>query len=316
MSTTVTTQLRQTNATDISNELNFGKNLQTVINKINAANDIDEIMLEVSKDICTLFNADRLTVYALSDDKSFFTSRVKTGFDSFQDLRLPVTENSIVGFAGLQKQIVNIEDVYNKSELKKINPMLVFSHEVDKRTGYRTKQMAVAPILNADNQELLGVVQAINNRNNQSFPAATAVEGMIEICKTLAVVFKQRQKPIQLLKSKYDHLISDAVISAAEFELATRSSRKKGIDLEDVLLDEFQIGLPLIGKALSAFFEVRYEPFRTDRIRPMDLLKNLKKDYVESNSLLPIDEIKEGLVVLTLDPERVKTNQSNACLFA
>jgi|CXWL01.1.fsa_nt_gi type II secretory ATPase GspE/PulE/Tfp pilus assembly ATPase PilB-like protein len=315
MSTTVTTQLRQTNATDISNELNFGKNLQTVINKINAANDIDEIMLEVSKDICTLFNADRLTVYALSDDKSFFTSRVKTGFDSFQDLRLPVTENSIVGFAGLQKQIVNIEDVYNKSELKKINPMLVFSHEVDKRTGYRTKQMAVAPILNADNQELLGVVQAINNRNNQSFPAATAVEGMIEICKTLAVVFKQRQKPIQLLKSKYDHLISDAVISAAEFELATRSSRKKGIDLEDVLLDEFQIGLPLIGKALSAFFEVRYEPFRTDRIRPMDLLKNLKKDYVESNSLLPIDEIKEGLVVLTLDPERVKSQRIANTIF-
>ena len=69
MNTTVTTQLKRTNATDISNELNFPKNLQTVINKINAANDIDEIMLEVSKDICTLFNVDRLTIYALSDDK-------------------------------------------------------------------------------------------------------------------------------------------------------------------------------------------------------------------------------------------------------
>lgn len=315
MNTTVTTQLKQTNATDISNELNFPKNLQMVINKINAASDIDEIMLEVSKDICTLFNADRLTIYALSDDKSFFTSRVKTGFDSFQDLRLPVTENSIIGFSGLQKQVINIEDVYNKSELKKINPMLVFSHEVDKRTGYRTKQMVVAPILNADNQELLGVVQAINNKNNQPFQAATAVEGMIEVCKTLAVVFKQRQKPVQLLKSKYDHLIFDAVISAAEFELATRSARKKGCDLEDVLLDEFQIGLPLIGKALSSFFEVRYEPFRTDRIRPMELLKNLKKDYVESNSLLPIDEIKEGLVVLTLDPERIKSQRIANTIF-
>jgi len=315
MNTTVKTQLKQTNTTDISNDLNFHKNLQTVINKIHAANDIDEIMLEVSKDICALFNADRLTVYALSEDKSFFTSRVNTGFDSFQDLRLPVTGNSIVGFSGLQKQVVNIEDVYNKSELRKINPMLVFLHEVDKRTGYRTKQMAVAPILNADNQELLGVVQAINNRNNQPFSTATVVEGLIEICKTLAVVFKQRQKPVQLLKSKYDHLIFDAVISAAEFELATRSARKKGCDLEDVLLDEFQIALPLIGKALSSFFSVRYEPFKKDRIRPMDLLKNLKKDYVESNSLLPIDEIKEGLVVLTLDPERVKSQRIANTIF-
>ena len=315
MNTIVTTPRKQTNETDIDNELNFAKNLQMVINKINAANDIDEIMLEVSKDICAFFNADRFTVYVLSDDKSAFISRVKTGFDSFQDLRLPVAENSIVGFSGLQKQVINIEDVYNKSELKQINPMLVFSHEVDKRTGYRTKQMVVVPILNADNQELLGVVQAINNRSNQPFPVATAVEGMIEICKTLAIIFKQRQKPVQLLKSKYDYLIFDAVISAVEFELATRSARKKGCDLEDVLLDEFQIGLPLIGKALSSFFSVRYEPFKKDRIRPMDLLKNLKKDYVESNSLLPIDEIKEGLVVLTLDPERVKSQRIANTIF-
>ncbi|MDP2223091.1 GspE/PulE family protein [Nitrosomonas sp.] len=315
MNTTVTTPLKQANATDINNELNFAKNLQMVVNKINAANDIDEIMLEVSKDICALFNADRLTIYALSEDKSFFISRVKIGFDFFQDLKLPLAENSIVGFAGLQKKVINIEDVYNKRELKKINPLLAFSHEVDKRTGYRAKQMLVAPILNADSQELLGAVQAINNRNNQPFAAAIAGEGIIEICRTLAIAFKQRQKPVQLLKSKYDHLIFNAVISAAEFELAARSARKKGCDLEEVLLDEFQIALPLIGKALSSFFEVRYEPFRTDRIRPMELLKNLKKDYVESNSLLPIDEIKEGLVVLTLDPERVKSQRIANTIF-
>ena len=47
----------------------------------------------------------------------------------------------------------------------------------------------------------------------------------------------------------------------------------------------------------------------------MDLLKNLKKDYVESNSLLPIDEIKEGLVVLTLDPERVKSQRIANTIF-
>lgn len=315
MSTTAATQPKQKNVLDISNELNSLQNLQAVINKIHAANDIDEIMLEVSKDISALFNADRLTIYSLSEDKLFFTSRVKAGFDSFQDLKLPLTENSIMGYVGLQKKVINIEDVYNKSELKQIDPLLIFSHEVDKRTGYRTKQMLVAPILNADNQELLGLVQAINNKNNQPFPSGAAVEGVIEICRTLAMAFKQRQKPVQLIKSKYDHLIFDAVISAAEFELATRSARKKGCDLEAVLLDEFQIGLPLIGKALSSFFEVRYEPFKKDRIRPMDLLKNLKKDYVESNALLPIDETNKGLVVLTLDPERIKSQRIANTIF-
>lgn len=125
--------------------LDFSRNLQTVTHKIHAASDIDEIMLEVSKDICSLFNADRLTIYTLSEDKSFLTSRVKTGLDSFQDLKLPLSERSIAGYAGLNKETVNLEDVYNKRELKKLNEKLAFLQEVDKRTGYRTKQMLVSP---------------------------------------------------------------------------------------------------------------------------------------------------------------------------
>ncbi|NBQ67839.1 MAG: GspE/PulE family protein [Nitrosomonadaceae bacterium] len=297
-----------------NNESAFSKNLQVIINKIYAANGVEEIMLETSKDICALLNADRFTIYSLNEDKSSFVSRVKTGFDSFQDLKLPVTENSIIGFAALQKKVVNIADVYDKSELKKFNPLLVFSHEVDKRTGYRTKQMLAVPILNADSRELMGVVQVINNRSNESFTTAI-MEGVVEICRVLAIAFKQRQKPAQLLKSKYDYLILDAIISAPELELATRSARKKGCDLEDVLVDEFRMSLPLIGKALASFFQVKYEPFRADRIKPADLLKNLKKDYVESNALLPIDETKDGLVILTLDPERVKSQRIANAIF-
>lgn len=304
----------QKNNVDNNNESAFSKNLQVIINKIYAANGVEEIMLETSKDICALLNADRFTIYSLNEDKSSFVSKVKTGFDSFQDLKLPVTENSIIGFAALQKKVVNIADVYDKSELKKFNPLLVFSHEVDKRTGYRTKQMLAVPILNADSRELMGVVQVINNRSNESFTTAI-MEGVVEICRVLAIAFKQRQKPAQLLKSKYDYLILDALISAPELELATRSARKKGCDLEDVLVDEFRMSLPLIGKALASFFQVKYEPFRADRTKPADLLKNLKKDYIESNALLPIDETKDGLVILTLDPERVKSQRIANAIF-
>lgn len=112
--------------------------------------------------------------------------------------------------------------------------------------------MLAVPILNPNNQDLLGVVQVINSNNNEPFSAAT-VKKAIEICQALAIAFNQRQQPVRLLKSKYDYLISDAVISAAELDLATRSARKKGCDLEDVLADEFQIALPLIGKALALF---------------------------------------------------------------
>ena len=54
---------------DVNVRLNFSKNLQVVTNKIHATSNVDEIMLEVSSDICTLFNADRLTIYTIGEDK-------------------------------------------------------------------------------------------------------------------------------------------------------------------------------------------------------------------------------------------------------
>jgi hypothetical protein len=47
----------------------------------------------------------------------------------------------------------------------------------------------------------------------------------------------------------------------------------------------------------------------------MDLLKNLKREYVEGNLWLPIDEAKEGLVVLCLDPERIKSSRIASNVF-
>ena len=70
MSTISPPKLTQDNHTDISTKLDFSKNLHAVTNKIHATNNIDEIILEVSKDICSLFNVDRLTIYSVSEDKS------------------------------------------------------------------------------------------------------------------------------------------------------------------------------------------------------------------------------------------------------
>ena len=292
---------------DINARLLFQKNLQTVTNKVHATSNIDEIMLEVSADICNLFNADRLTIYTIGEDKQTIVSKVKTGLNSFKDLRLPIAEHSIAGYVALSKKMLNLKDVYDDAELKHYNPNLRFLQEVDKRTGYRTKQMLVASVVEAGSNELIGVVQLINNRIGAPF-GLLAEEGVQELCQTLAIAFRQRQKP-QVLKTKYDFLVSDAVISVAEFELAARSARKKAVDIEAVLVEEFQVKLPAIGQALSKFFAVPYEPFKADRIKPMDLLKNLKREYVDSNQWLPIEDSKDGLIVICPDPDRVKSSR-------
>jgi type II secretory ATPase GspE/PulE/Tfp pilus assembly ATPase PilB-like protein len=290
---------------DVGNRLAFFKSLQSVTNKIHATSDIDEIMLELSGEICNLFNADRLTIYAVGEDKASIISKVKTGLNSFKDLRLPISDQSIAGHVALAKKTVNIHDVYDGDELRKINPSLRFLKEVDNRTGYRTKQMLVAPIIDAENAELLGVVQIINSRDGMPF-AAVAEEGIKGLCETLAIAFTQRNKPTHVVKTKYDFLIADAVISAQELELAQRTARRKNLTLEDVLINEFQVKPVALGTALSKFFGVPYEPFKSDRIKPVDLLKNLKRDYLQQNQWAPVEESAEGIIVVCLDPEQVK----------
>ncbi|CAE6503934.1 Bacterial type II secretion system protein E:GAF domain [Nitrosomonas nitrosa] len=289
----------------MADQSHFPQRLEAIINKIQAVSSLDEIFVEVSRALRALFNADRLTVYTLSEDGSYLLSRVNLGNGCLQNLRLTLDENDIVAFVSLSKQTLNLKDVYDRQELIAVNPQLNFPKDADKRTGYRTKEMLLAPILNARDNTLLGLVQAVNHNGQGPFPPLY-VEGMSAICQALAIAIRQRQQQQLLTKSKYDYLVTSAAITATDLELAARLAREKGCDLEDVLIDEFKLKPAQIGQALSNFFNVRYEPYRADRNKPFDVLRNLKRDFVESNQWLPIDESKEGLVVLTLDPERLK----------
>jgi type II secretory ATPase GspE/PulE/Tfp pilus assembly ATPase PilB-like protein/GAF domain-containing protein len=297
------------NVGEMTLRLEFTKNLNHVNNRIHATGNVDEIMLEVSKDICALFNADRLTIYVIGEDNISLISKVKTGLNSFKDLKLPIADQSLAGYAAMHKKLLNIKDVYDEKELAQYSPHLRFLQEVDKRTGYRTKQMLVAPIVDSANGDLVGVIQVINNKAGIPF-ASLIEEGVQELAQTMAVALRQHQRQQgSTTKTKYDFLVADAVLSSAEFELATRTARRKGVDIEEVLLDEFQVNVAALGKALSSFFSVPYEPYRGDRLKPTEMLKNLRREYVESSHWIPIEETQEGLLILTTDPERIQASR-------
>ena len=297
------------NVADMSSKLAFSKKLQAVTNRIHSTTNVDEIMLDVTRDICQLFDADRLTIYTLSEDGQSIVSKIKSGLNSFKDIKLPLSESSIAGCSALNKRFMNIKDVYDDAELKSFSPNLSFLKAVDQRTGYRTKQMMVVPIVGGEGGgELLGVIQVINHLPGTSFPSL-AEEGLVELSKTLAIAFRVRQQIPGQIKSKFEYLIVDNVISDAELELATRTARRKNKNVEDILIDEFQVKPAALGGALAKYYGVEYEPYKSDRIKPIDLLKNLKKEYAESANWLPIEDTKAGLVVMTSDPERVKSSR-------
>src|SRR2546429_4892152 len=150
-------------------KLMFQPKLQALTAKVSAANNIDEVMAAMSQEFCDLFEADRLTIYVISDDKGSIVSKVKTGLVSFKDIKVPINEQSIAGFVAMHKRVLNIRDVYDDAELKSYSPQLNFLKAVDVKTGYRTRQMLAAPVLDVKTRDLLGVVQIINSRSGRPF---------------------------------------------------------------------------------------------------------------------------------------------------
>jgi len=286
------------------------RNLQSVTSKIHATADIDEIILDVSDDICKVFEADRITIYAASEDGQFIVSKVKTGLSSFKDLKLPVApEFSVAGYVALNRRLVNVRDAYDAKELASIQPPVIFLKEVDARSNYRTRQMLVAPILDPEGHDLLGVVQLINRLNNRPFPKMCE-DAVIELCRTLAIAFRHRKHPKPVVRSRFEYLVIDGLLTASQLHMASTVARNRGVGVEEVLTSEYGIRDETIGQALAKYYNVPYEPFRAERVRPTELLKNMKPDFLAAKGWVPLEETEEGVIVLATDPEVVLASRT------
>ncbi|CAN5525261.1 ATPase, T2SS/T4P/T4SS family [soil metagenome] len=288
-------------------EVLFYRQLQQVSTRIHETENIDQIMLESSQDICKLFNADRLTLYAVNDDRTAIISKFKTGLNTAKDLKLPISAQSIAGYVAMSKQPVNIADVYDDEALKRIHPTLSFLKEVDKRSGYRTKQMLVVPIL--DGSTLHGVIQVINNKSDQPF-GDLEIEGAAQLTKTLATAIRQRMQKAndgqRRKATKYDGLIADGVMSAEELQQCILRAREEAKSVEHTLMAQYQIRPSQIGPSLAKFFGAPYEAFNTGRIRSEMLHGALKREFLEEQGWIPLEESPEGLLIMCVDPEAVR----------
>lgn len=287
-------------------EVLFYRHLQQVTTRIHDAENLDKLMLDVSQDICRLLNADRLTLYAINEEKNAIVSRIKTGLTSTKELKLPLNPQSIAGFVAMSRQALNLEDVYDDEALHRVDKRLTFLKEVDRRSGYRTRQMLVAPIVSGD--ELLGVLQVINNKSGIPF-GPLEVDGVEQLCKTLTTAIRQRVAPPKVVRSqvsKYDGMVTDGVLTEDELRHCMQQARESGLSVEHVIMAECHARPSQIGPSLERFFKAPYVEFQKNRIRSESLHGRLKREFVLAHHWMPLEDSPEGLVVMSLDPEAVR----------
>ncbi len=124
--------------------------VQEVSRALSDAGDLDALLTLIMAKVTELMDADRSTLYLVTEDGGWLWSKVVQG-DERVEIRLEVGEG-IAGWVAQTREIVNIPDAYADQR---------FQPSIDLKSGYRTRSILSVPMLGALGG-LVGVLQVLN----------------------------------------------------------------------------------------------------------------------------------------------------------
>ena len=142
---------------------------------VNSTVKIDDLLTSIVTVATDLTNADRGTLYLVDKEKGELWSKVAMGTEP-KEIRLKIGEG-IAGSVAKSKKIENIKDVTQHPLFKK---------DVDKSSGYITKNMLCFPLKNKED-EVIGVLQLLNSKGGEFTEHDEEVLSMISINTAIAL---------------------------------------------------------------------------------------------------------------------------------
>ncbi len=284
------------NNLNLKSEIDYRKDLQDICNKIHAASNLDEILVDLKDEITQLFEADRLTVYVVDGKKRELVSRFKSG-NEIEEIRISMSNSSISGCSAFKKKLINIKNVYDDSELAVIDPELKFDKRWDKKMGFRTQQVLVVPII--FKKFLLGVIQLINRRGGGSFTRIDE-QSATEMANILGIALYNQKRMAKAKPNKFDYFIHNHILTQRELDKAIADARAGKAPVEMVLMSDFKISKKDIGKSLSQFYQVPFVEYDPNIAIPVGLMSNLKVSFMLKNVWVPL-KMEDGKIVIAID---------------
>ena len=181
--------------------------LHEVTRAISSELTLNKLLRKIMDFTTSILDADRSTLFLHDEKRDELWSVVAQGLDSVV-IRFP-SRMGIAGSVFATGETVNIRDAYND---------LRFNQEVDRKTGYVTRSILCAPVLNKEGK-ILGVTQVLNKKGSpftevdenrlKAFSAQASIA--IENAKLFEEVLNMRNYNESILES-----LSDGVISVNE----------------------------------------------------------------------------------------------------
>lgn len=295
----------------LKSEVEYRTKLQEISNAIYAAFNLDEILIDLKDEIVKLVGAQRITIYYVDGVKRELVSRFKSGTE-VSEIRVEISKGSISGYTAACQQLLNIKDVYNEKELTDIDPELKFDGSWDKKTGFRTKQVLVAPII--FKSFVLGVIQLINRKEGGPFTKQDE-ENVTELSHIIGIALYKHKKMASSRKGKYDYLLENHILTQKELNRAVVSARGKKVPIEKILTDELKISKKDIGEALSRYYDLPLVRYNENMTIPGELLGGVKVGFMKNNAWVPIRSEKGDIVIAIDNPEDITKVDEIKTLF-
>ncbi len=295
----------------LKSEVEYRTKLQEISNSIYAAFNLDEILIDLKDDIIDLVNAERITIYYVDGVKRELVSRFKSG-NEVSEIRVPISNNSIAGYAAAHQKMLNIKNVYDESELANIDEELKFNKNWDKKTGFRTQQILVIPIV--FKSFVLGAIQLINRKGGGPFIKGDEAN-VIELSNIMGIALYKQKKMATNRKSRFDYLLQNQILTQKELNQAIASSREKKIPIVNILMDDLKISKKDIAEALSRYYDLPLIQFNESLPIPGELMRGLKVGFMKNNVWVPIRTEKDEIVIAIDNPEDIQRVDEVRSLF-
>jgi type II secretory ATPase GspE/PulE/Tfp pilus assembly ATPase PilB-like protein len=295
-------QLTNKQISELEEKLLIRKGLQDITNRIHAAQNIKQILVDLKDGILNLFNAHSITIYVVDRQKREIYSMFVAS-SQIREIRVPINNKSIAGYVANTGKVINIGDAYDTNELKSIDPELAFDVSWDKKSGFRTMQILAAPIYH--NNTYMGVVQILNKKGGPGKFSDEEQGFLQEISEVLGVAFYNQERFVRRRKTRFDYLITRDLLKEEALDSAWEESREKKETIETFLMNKYKISKDDIGKAFEEFYRCKFIQFSDKIPIPGDLLKNLKKDYLRRELWVPLDRTDGNIHIIVDDPNNI-----------
>jgi len=294
------TNLKEEKTNPEQTEKSVQERFQDIGNKIYSAKNLDDLLINLNNDIADLFDAERVAIYAVDGKTRECLSRKRSG-NRIDITRVPISKENLPGHVVIEKKLINIENVYDDNELKRIDEALKFDSSPDKKADFTTKQVLAAPI--GYRTFTLGAVELRNRRNGSPFDEKDQYR-----IKNLATIlgialFNQHQKSAERV-TKFGYLTDNNLISLKGLKQAITEAKKRSEAEADVLVNVYKVPKKDVGKSLNRFYGVPFIEYNANIAIPGELLAGLKIPFMRNNYWVPIryEESKNKVIIAIDDP--------------